>query len=186
MNSHSVKKHFEQARAEAEAHPDNARAHYNLGLAHTRAGRMDSAAAAYRRALELDPTLAQAWVNLGGALLLKWDFKGAAEANEKALELNPGLVEAHFGLGQARLYLEQADEVVRCNRKVVELDPEHAAGHYYLAVGLLDQGDAAAAREELSQAMSLGHRPRPEFLKGLEKAELRQQRKGVEQAENQK
>ncbi|RMF73382.1 MAG: tetratricopeptide repeat protein [Acidobacteria bacterium] len=157
--------------AETERHPDSAVAHFNLGLAYTCQGHVNSAEAAYRRALELDPSLVEAWVNLGGVLLLKWDFRGAVEAIERALALRDDLVIAHYNRGQAYLYLGDAERVVESNRRVVELAPDHAAGRYFLAVGLLACGRVEEARRELSQAMALGHRPAPEFLQALERAE---------------
>ena len=74
-------------------------------------------------------------------------------------------------MGQAYLYLGDAENLTRCNRRVLELDPKHAAGHYFLAVGLLAQNQVNEAREALAKAMALGHRPLPEFLRGLERAE---------------
>jgi tetratricopeptide (TPR) repeat protein len=154
-----------------EADPDSAAAHFNLGLAYTHMGRMSSAERSYRRSLEIDPGLVEAWVNLGGALLLKWDFEGARDANLEALKLKDDLLLAHYNLGQAALYLGDAELVERSNRRVIELDQEHAAGHYFLAVGLLALDRVAEARAELAEAMQRGHRPTPEFLKGLDKAE---------------
>ena len=57
---------------------------------------------------------------------------------------------------------------------VLEIDPKHAAGHYFLAVGLLAIDRVAEARDEVSRAMGLGYRPRPEFLRSLERAEKAQ------------
>jgi superkiller protein 3 len=154
-----------------EENPDSAPAHFNLGLMYTQRGRMSSAEKAYRRALEIDPGLVEAWVNLGGVLLLQWDFKGSMEANDQALRLKDDLLLAHYNLGQAALYMGDAAVVESANRKVVELDPGHAAGHYFLAVGLLALERVREAREALAMAMKLGHRPTPEFLRGLDKAE---------------
>jgi tetratricopeptide (TPR) repeat protein len=151
--------------------PNSAAAHYNLGLAQIDRGRVIAAERAYRRAVELDPDLVPAWVNLGGTLLMKWDFQGCLEANREALRRQQDLALAHFNMGQAYLYLNDADELVRCNRRVLELDPEHAAGHYFLAVGLLATGQVADARAACTRAMALGYRPRPEFLKSLDRAE---------------
>jgi tetratricopeptide (TPR) repeat protein len=155
----------------AKDNPDSAPAHFNLGLMYTQRGRMSSAEKAYRRALEIDPELVEAWVNLGGVLLLKWDFEGAKEANQQALRLDEGLLLAHYNLGQAALYMGDAAGVESANRKVVVLDPDHAAGHYFLAVGLLALERVGEARAALARAMQLGHRPTPEFLRGLEKAQ---------------
>ena len=157
-----------------EEAPDPAAAHFNLGLAHTERGRMIAAEKAYRRALELDPELVQAWVNLGGALLMKWDFQGCLEANQEAIRRQNDLLVAHYNMGQAHLYLKDAEQLVRCNQRVLELDPDHGAGHYFLAVGLLATNRIAEARTEASRAMGLGYRPRPEFLRSLERAEKAQ------------
>ena len=173
MVTESLKSRVERCMREAEARPDSSVAHFNLGLAYTQQGLMTSAEKAYRRALELDPDLVEAWVNLGGTLLLKWDFKGSLEANQEAIRRRDDVLLAHFNLGQACLYLEDAAGLVRCNQRVIELDPGHAKGHYFLAVGLLAIDRLAEAREALSRAVALGHRPSPEFLRGLERAEKR-------------
>lgn len=171
MSEETRSEKVERCLERVQENPDSAAAHYNLGLAYTRQGKMDSAASAYEKALELDPQLTMAWVNLGGARMLKWDFQGALEANEKALDIDESLLLAHFNKGQALLYLGEAEAMVPCYERVIELDPEHAAGHYYLAVALLATKDPQRAREHLSKAMTLGHRPRPEFLRELDKAE---------------
>jgi tetratricopeptide (TPR) repeat protein len=171
MTQESSGAQLERYLQKAKDHPGSAAVHFNLGLMYTQRARMSSAEQAYRRALEIDSGLVEAWVNLGGVLLLKWDFEGSREANRQALRLNGDLLLAHYNLGQASLYLGDAAAVESSNRRVVELDPEHAAGHYFLAVGLLSLDRAKEAREALAQAMQLGHRPTPEFLRGLEKVE---------------
>jgi cytochrome c-type biogenesis protein CcmH/NrfG len=74
-------------------------------------------------------------------------------------------------MGQACLYLGDGEGLVRCARRVLELDPAHAAGHYFLAVGLLETGEVAGARDALNRAQALGYRPLAEFLRALDKAE---------------
>lgn len=156
---------------QVQKHPDSAAAHFNLGLAYTMQGFVNRAEAAYRKALEIDPDLVEAWVNLGGVRLLRWDFQGSLEANQEAVKRRDDLLLAHYNMGQAYLYLGDAENLVRCNRRVLELDPAHAAGHYFLAVGLLATHQVTEAREALGKAMALGHRPLPEFLRSLERAE---------------
>jgi tetratricopeptide (TPR) repeat protein len=162
---------LDEVKRRAEERPDSAAAQYNLGLALGRRGLVDRAEKAYRRALELDPDLVEAWVNLGGVLLLKWDFKGCLEANREAIRRRDDLLAAHFNVGQACLYLGDAEGLVRSARRVLELDPAHAPANYFLAVGLLATGAVPEARQALGAAMALGHRPSPEFLRALDRAE---------------
>ena len=162
---------LDRCRRETEENPGSAVAHYNLGLAYTRKGLMDSAETAYRQALEIDSELVEAWVNLGGALMMKWDFQGSVEANREALKRNDELVLAHYNTAQASLYLGNAEGVVQSCKRVLELDPGHAAGCYFLAVGLLATGEFERAREAVAQAKALGHSPAPDFLRALENAQ---------------
>lgn len=151
--------------------PTSAAARYNLGLAYQKMGRFQAAEKAYLEALELDPMLGEAWVNLGGVRLQLWDFEGCLEASLKAVELRDDLVLAHHNLGQAYLYANEPDKLVVCTKKALELDPEHPPSHYFAAVGLLALGDAGAAERHLAKAIELGHRPTPDFLKAMEKAQ---------------
>ncbi len=171
MSNETAAERIARCESAVAENPDSAGAHYNLGLAYTSLGKMDSAERAYRKALEIDPELIEAWVNLGGTLMLKWDFEGALAANEEAISRRPDLLLAHYNRGQALLYLRDADGVVASFSRVLQLDPGHAAGHYFLAVGLLAQKKPTDARRHLSRSIALGHRPRPEFLRELEKAE---------------
>jgi cytochrome c-type biogenesis protein CcmH/NrfG len=183
MSNETGQERLERCLQQAEEHPDSSAAHYNLGLAYTALGKMSSAEKAYRRSLEIDPEHPEAWVNLGGTLLLKWDFEGCVEANREALQRREDLLLAHYNMGQGYLYMGDGESVVRCNRRVLELDPGHAAGHYFLAVGLLATEQVEEARAALARSMELGHRPAPEFLKGLERAE-KQKQDATENAES--
>ncbi|NJN63586.1 MAG: tetratricopeptide repeat protein [Acidobacteria bacterium] len=171
MSSESIGERLARCEQSVEENPSSARAHYNLGLAYTQLGKMDSAERAYRKALECDPDFLEAWVNLGGTLMLKWDFEGALAANEEAARRDPDLLLAHYNKGQALIYLNDPEGVVSAYRRVLELDPSHASGHYFLAVGLLACKKPADARRHLSRSIALGYRPRPEFFRELEKAE---------------
>src|ERR1700679_557882 len=63
-----------------------------------RAGRLDLAVAAYRRALALKPDLVEAHHNLGLVLRAQGRLNEAAQAFRGALALRPSLVEAHISL----------------------------------------------------------------------------------------
>lgn len=159
--------------------PTSAAARYNLGLAYQKMGRFQAAEEAYKEALELDPMLGEAWINLGGVRLQQWDFEGCLEASLRAVELRSDLVLAHHNLGQAYLYTDNPDKLVMCAKKALKLDPEHPASHYFAAVGLLARGEAGAAERHLAKAIELGHRPTPDFLKAMEKAQQSKARQQI-------
>lgn len=172
MERESQRQRIERCRNEVAAHPDEASAHYNLGLAYSRSGRVKKAEEAYLKAIERDPTLVEAWVNLGGIRLMRWDFKGCLEATEKAAGLRDDLPIVHFNMGQAYLYLNDPEKLLRCNERVLQLDREHAAANYYAAVAHLALDDFPAAQRYLGRAMELGHQPPQDFMKAMEKAKM--------------
>jgi Flp pilus assembly protein TadD len=71
------------------------------------AGRLDEAAAGYRRALELDPRLAIAWNGLAMVLERKNDLDGAIAAAERLAALDPDDPLAHTSL--SRFYQRKGD-----------------------------------------------------------------------------
>jgi tetratricopeptide (TPR) repeat protein len=176
MEGESQRHRLERCRQEIEEHPERASGHYNLGLAYTVSGRVKQAEEAYLKALELDPTLVQAWVNLGGVRLMRWEFQGCLEANRRAAEIRDDLPIVHYNMGQAYLYLNDPEQLVHCNERVLELDRDHAAAHYYTAVGYLALDNMGAAERHLGRAIELGHRPTQDFVKAMEKAQLKKQR----------
>jgi tetratricopeptide (TPR) repeat protein len=177
MKRESQRHRLERCLIEIEKHPERATAHYNLGLAYTVSGRVKGAEESYLKAVELDPGLVQAWVNLGGVRLMYWDFEGCRDANLEALKLDDTLVVAHYNLGQAYLYLNDPDNLVKCNERVLELERDHAAAHYYAAVGHLALDNMGAAERHLARAIELGHAPTQDFVKAMEKAQMKKARR---------
>lgn len=71
-------------RTRAQAAPGSASAQFDLGLAEARAGNVEPAVRAFRRALELDGRNGQAQANLAILLYLQKDYQGARRAAEAA------------------------------------------------------------------------------------------------------
>jgi len=154
-----------------EDSPQSAVAQFNLGLAYQNTGRFQLAEEAYAASVELDPGLTEGWVNLGGVRLHNWDFEGCLVASQEAVRQRGDLLMAHYNLGQAYLYMNDPENLVKCNKRVLDLDRDHPEAHYYCAVGLLAVGDVAGAERHAGRALELGHRPTPDFLKALDKAQ---------------
>jgi len=177
MEGESQRHRFERCLQEIEEHPERASAYYNLGLAYTVSGRVKQAEKSYLKALKIEPTLFQAWVNLGGVRLMRWEFQGCLEANQEAANLRDDIPNVHYNMGQAYLYLNDPQNLIRCNKRVIELDGNNGAAHYHAAVGHLALDNLGAAERYLGRAIELGHQPTQDFVKAMEKAQLKKQQK---------
>jgi tetratricopeptide (TPR) repeat protein len=177
MENESQRDRLERCQKDVGENPDRASAHFNLALAYTVSGRVKQAEASYLRALEIDPTLVEAWVNLGGVRLLRWEFQGCLDANQEAVKIRDDLPIVHYNMGQAYLYLNDPENLVKCNERVIKLDRENGAAYYYAAVGHLALDNLGAAERYLGRAIELGHQPTQDFVKAMEKAHLKKQRK---------
>ena len=177
MENESQRHRLERCQKDVEEHPDRASSHYNLGLAYTVSGRVKQAEESYLKALEIEPTMVQAWVNLGGVRMMRWEFEGCLEANQAAARLRDDLPIVHYNMGQAYLYLNDPENLVKCNQRVLELERDHAAAHYYAAVGYLAMDNMGAAERHLGRAIELGHHPTQDFIKAMEKAQIRKQQR---------
>jgi Tfp pilus assembly protein PilF/lysophospholipase L1-like esterase len=84
------------------ADPDHGYAHYNLGLACSRAGDDEAARASYEQATRLEPGMAEAWNNLGAVHLRQGQPALAEQALVRALALRPDYPTARRNLAAAR------------------------------------------------------------------------------------
>jgi Flp pilus assembly protein TadD len=73
-----------EQRQKVQQSPANAAAHFDLGLAEARAGNVEPAVKAFRRAVELDAKNGRAHANLAMLLYLQKDYEGALRAAEAA------------------------------------------------------------------------------------------------------
>jgi protein O-GlcNAc transferase len=124
----------------AELMPDDAEAHYNLGVVLKSAGRLDAAAASYQQAVMLKPDYAGALNNLGNVQKELGQFNGAVASYRRALALNPGYAETHNNLGLALKELGQLDAALASFGKAVELKPDYAEPHNNLGIVLKYRG----------------------------------------------
>jgi tetratricopeptide (TPR) repeat protein len=90
--------------------PDDAKAHYNLGLLLQELGRNEEAEREYREAIRSNPDLAEAHSNLG-VLLKELERKEEAETEYKeAIRSDPDYAEAHGNLGILYSETERVEE----------------------------------------------------------------------------
>jgi tetratricopeptide (TPR) repeat protein len=108
--------------------------------------RQDEAAAAYRKALELDPYLVAALINLANIHYSLDELVEAQALYERAIGLEPDFFEAHFNLGNIYHDLGRFSEAQACYREALRLNPFYADAHFYLAVSFEKMGLSEEAR----------------------------------------
>jgi tetratricopeptide (TPR) repeat protein len=107
---------------------------------------MEEAAAAYRKALELDPYLVAALINLANIHYSRDELVEAQALYERAIGLESDFFEAHFNLGNIYHDLGRFGEAQSCYREALKLNPFYADAHFYLAVTFEKMGLSQDAR----------------------------------------
>jgi len=106
----------------------------------------ERAAAAYRKALEIDPYLVAALINLANIHYSRDELAEAQALYERAIGLESDFFEAHFNLGNIYHDLGRYAEGQRCYDEALRLNPYYADTHFYLAVTLEKMGLSQDAR----------------------------------------
>ena len=106
----------------------------------------EQAAAAYRKALELDPYLVAALINLANIHYSRDELAEAQALYERAIGLESDFFEAHFNLGNIYHDLGRFTEAQDCYAEALRLNPYYADTHFYLAVTLEKMGLSVEAK----------------------------------------
>lgn len=122
-------------------------AHLMRALAYAELGQGDKAAAAFRRARELDPQDPRAAVAHARFLRGKTDYRGAVALLDPLSESHPLSVDVHVELAQAFLGAGMALDARSCANHAVALDRTFAEAHYVegLVYEKLDEKSRALA-----------------------------------------
>ena len=108
VNASDVKLNLQQGQSNKTtiiALNQEAKAEFDRGVKLYKEGELESAEAAFRKAIELDSEFAEAYANLGSLLANQNNLSEAISQFENAVRLRPELAVLHYQLGVA-LYLE--------------------------------------------------------------------------------
>ena len=106
----------------------------------------DEAAAAYRRALEIDPTLVPALINLANIHYTQDHLVEAMALYERAMVLEPDVFEGHFNLGNIHHDLGRYRAAGEYYLHALAVNPRYPDAHLYLAVALEKDGRSDEAK----------------------------------------
>lgn len=127
----------------------------DLGNMRLQADQIESAEAAYRRALDLDPNNARAWVNLSIALRRQDRLDDAAQACQRAIEQAPRSPLAWNALGNVYKQQELHSEAAEAYAKARRADPNAYEYAYNLGFAWLQLGRFDDAERIYRDALSL-------------------------------
>ena len=149
-----------QCRIALQAFPRSVTLLNLLGAAFQMQGKLDFAASAFAKAIELNPKDAQLHNNYGVVLLALSSFDKARACFLKALKLMPDYVEAHNNLGNALRSLEQLDAALTRYDKAIAIQPAYGQAHYNRGVTLQQMQQMSAALASYEHALAV----QPEFI----------------------
>src|SRR5437879_1744886 len=138
----------------AEAKPNDALPHFELGFAYSGLRKNAEAIPEYRRAIALDPNLAPAQLNLGIALLDS-DPAAAVEAFASAAKLMPGQARPIYLLGEALERSGKRSEAIEQYRAALALAPKDDIILFALARALLADKQSFAAESAFRELLAI-------------------------------
>ncbi|MEO8342859.1 MAG: tetratricopeptide repeat protein, partial [Gallionella sp.] len=139
----------------AELMPDDPGAHFNLGVVLKGVGRLDGAAASYRRAIALKPDYDEAHGNLGNVLKDLGQLDEAIASYRRALQIQPGAADTYINLGIALKGLGKLEDAAASYRKAAEIKPDFFLAYYNLGNTQKDLGRLEDAVASYRRAIAL-------------------------------
>jgi Flp pilus assembly protein TadD len=133
---------------------DRPEAHAALGILYTMRGRDGEAAAAYRKALELDPTYVQAALNLADLHRAVAREDDAERTLREALKRSPQSAPVHHALGLALVRQKRTDAALAELAAAAKLAPDDSRFAYVYGVALYDTGRRGEAMKVLQSALA--------------------------------
>jgi tetratricopeptide (TPR) repeat protein len=130
-------------------HPNDERAHFNLGGYHF--GQQEFAAAIdhYKKATTIAPSYSPAYNILGYAYRQSGDFANAEQAFKKYIELIPADPNPYDSYAELLLKMGKYDDSIAQYRKALSIDPNFVASHLGIAADLMYMGKPDEAAAEL-------------------------------------
>lgn len=131
------------------AHPNDERAHFNLGGYHFAQQDFARAIEHYKKATELAPNYSPAYNILGYAYRQNGDYANAEQAFKKYIELIPNDPNPYDSYAELLLKMGKYEDSITQYRKALTIDPNFIASRNGIAADFLYMGKPAEAAAEL-------------------------------------
>lgn len=127
---------------------------YSTALDLHRNSRLQEAAAAYRRALDIKPDFLEALCNLGAVLHALGQTEAAIDCFRRAVEMHPGNDRLQYSLGAALQAARQHAAAEAAYRRALDINPALLEARFNLGMLLRDSGRLDEAAEHLRQMIA--------------------------------
>jgi len=117
--------------------PNNAMAHFYLGLAFGRLSRSNEAIEAYKGAIRIEPNDSDFYYNLGVSYIRLGNHKEAIKAFKQTVRINPDDAKALLNLGYSYGELSCDKEAIKAYEQAIRMKPDFAEAHYNLGEAYL-------------------------------------------------
>jgi|GEM_PF-2719759 tetratricopeptide (TPR) repeat protein len=138
--------------------PEDAMAHYHLGMAYLHMNRNGEALETFQKAVSLAPDLAPAHAGRGVACSRLGKNLQALSAFRRTLLLNPEDALAHLNLGITYRRLGRHHQGRQAIIEAIRLEPDSPEAHYELGLANLSLFDRASALEEYKILLKLNQK----------------------------
>lgn len=138
-----------------EQQPENAQAHYVIGLAAYMRNRYRPAIKSFTKASELAPGNPMIFSNLGESLRRIGEHEKALKAFEESLKLAPGFNMGLMGLANTFSDLKQNDKAMKAYQRLLGVSPDFAPGYHHLGSHLAKLEQHKQALPMLRKAVAL-------------------------------
>ncbi len=143
--------------------PDEPRAWFGRGKAHSNQGDHEKAIADYTQVIRLDPQNAWAYENRGGVYIEKRDFDKAIADFTEAIRLDPEDARGHNSRGFVHLQKGDLDRALADLNEAIRLDPQLAPAYTNLGSLHLRKGDLDKALADLNEGIRLYAKSAPAY-----------------------
>jgi tetratricopeptide (TPR) repeat protein len=166
MDSQANERAFQRNQHTLTMNPQDADAHYQLGLIHLKRRSLDEARKCFEKAIAIDPHDPDYCYSLGRTFEMKEEWGPALEQYEETYRLNPeyGLGDIFREVGKGYLNTEKIDKGIEFLNHFLNKRDSDPEGRYWLAVALKKSGDSEQMRFQLHMILQQA-RSHPRFFR---------------------
>jgi len=135
--------------------PDNAVAHYQLGMAFEQLGNPKRAETEWHDAVRLRPDIIEAHGALAQAAIRRQDASGLAQEADQIMALQPAAPDGYMLRGMAETMRKQYSTAEHYLSQAIEKGPNSAVAYVQLGILRINEGQLGEAQKAYQQALDL-------------------------------